>query len=95
MRAIADVPTMQVAVVIPAFRADAHIAGVLRGIPDYVAGSSSSTIAARTTTGADRRSGRRAAIRASGCCGTRSIKGSAGRCSPATTRPAAWAPRSS
>ncbi len=36
MRAIADVPMVQVAVVIPAYRAAAQIAGVLRGIPDFV-----------------------------------------------------------
>jgi hypothetical protein len=37
MRLIAAEPSMPVAVVIPAYRAAAQIAGVLRGIPDWVA----------------------------------------------------------
>ena len=37
MNTNAAMPEMQVAVVIPAYRAAAHIAGVLRGIPEFVA----------------------------------------------------------
>lgn len=36
MNAIASVPDLQIAVVIPAYRAAAHISAVLRGIPDLV-----------------------------------------------------------
>jgi len=37
MKANSAIPETQVAVVIPAYRAAAHIAGVLRGIPEFVA----------------------------------------------------------
>ena len=71
MKSDSAIPEMQVAVVMPAFRAEAHVAEVLRNVPRV---GRLDHCGRRRESGPHRQrssSRRPGAIRASGCCGKR------------------------